>query len=343
MRSATRSFLILSSVLLLAGSLAAQADDICSEVGFTPSFDSPFAHVPYVYGRIALQGFDQGSKLPKVSIILLDIQQGANRWTVSKSGNYCFKRKSSAGTLIVEVNGVEVERRPISSSGPSQQREDFVIYAAQSQRSAPPEAISAKFTHPRNEKTIDLYKKAADAEKNKDLRQAVEHLKQIVFLDPEDFIAWAKLGSLHFEKNSLSDAVLAFRKSLELKVEYIPAWINVGKIRFAQKQYEAAIEIFKHAASLDPTSARTFQLLGEAYLQARQGTLGSQALNEAIRLDPSGMAECHLQLAHLYQLAGAKDLATREYKLFLKKVPEHPERKKFEKFVKDNPEKAGQD
>ena len=121
-------------------------------------------------------------------------------------------------------------------------------------------------------------------------------------------------------------------------MEYTPAWINAGQLRVAQKRYEAAIEVFKHAASLDLTSARTFQLLGEAYLLNKQGTLGAQALNEAIRLDPTGLAECHLQLAHLYQLAGAKQLATREYMLFLAKVPDHPDRKKFEKYIKDNPE-----
>ena len=104
----------------------------------------------------------------------------------------------------------------------------------------------------------------------------------------------------------------------------------------AQKQYEAGIEIFKHAAALEPNDARTFRLLGEAYLQNKQGTLGAQALNHAIRLDPIGQAECHLQLAHLFQLAGAKELAAAEYKKFLEKVPNHPDKKKFEKYISDN-------
>lgn len=72
----------------------------------------------------------------------------------------------------------------------------------------------------------------------------------------------------------------------------------MGKSRIAQKQYETAVEIFKHASTLEPASARVFQLLGETYLLAKQGTLGVAALNRAIELDPIGMAECHLQLAH---------------------------------------------
>jgi cytochrome c-type biogenesis protein CcmH/NrfG len=111
----------------------------------------------------------------------------------------------------------------------------------------------------------------------------------------------------------------------------------MGQIRVEQKQYLAAVEILKHATSLDAKSARTFQLLGEAYLQNKQGSLGVAALSEAIRLDPTGMAECHLQIAHLYELAGAKQLAAKEYKLFLEKVPDYENKKRLEKFIKDNP------
>ena len=135
-----------------------------------------------------------------------------------------------------------------------------------------------------------------------------------------------------------TEAISAFKESLELKIEYTPVWVNVGMVRIAQKQFEAAIEILKHVIELEPPSARAFQLLGESYLQTKQGTLGAEALNNAIKLDPIGMAECHLQLAHLYQLAGAKQLATKEYKIFLTKVPNHPDKKKFEEFIKKNPE-----
>ncbi len=325
--------------ILLAANVRAQVSEICSESGVIPSLDLPSAQVPYVYGKVSLKGFDSSAKSPKVTVILVDGQQSPQRWMIGNSGNYCFKRKSSGGGMLtVEVDGFEVGRRSLSSFAPAQQREDFEIFADQSQKSPPPGIVSAKFSHPPNPKTLELYKKTAEAESKKDKQKAIEHLKEIVSIDPADFIAWAKLGLLFFEKDSLKESEAAFRKSLELKIEYTPAWINVGMIRVAQKQFEAAVEIFKHAVSLEPKSARIYQLLGEAYLQARQGTLGAESLNQAIELDPIGMAECHLQLAHLYQLAKANKLATKEYKIFLTKVPNHPDKKKFEKFIKDNPE-----
>lgn len=333
--------IIFALLFIFACKVNAQADQFCGESGLIPSLDSPFAHIPYVYGRVVLKNYDSGGKTPNVIITLAEGPQSTTRLSVGKSGNYCFRLKSNtgAGVLYVEVDGVEAARKSLLSLGSAQQREDFDIYAPQKQKQSAPGAISARFSHPTNQKTVELYKKTVEAEDKKDIDKAIKHLKEVVSIDPEDFIAWAKLGVLHAEKNSFAEAESAFRKSLELKIEYTPAWIHVGKIRIAQKQYEAAIEIFKHAITIEPTSARLFQLLGEAYLQARLGTLGVQALNQALKLDPTGMAECHLQLARLFDLAGAKNLASREYKVFLAKEPNHPDKKKLEQYIKNNPEK----
>lgn len=326
------------ALCLFGGTIAnGQIDDFCAEFGATPSLNSPWANIPYVFGRITFRSSDAGAKFPRITITLVDPQQSQKRQTVERSGNYCFRRTANAGgTLIVEVDGVEAARRSISSFGPAHQREDFEIFP--DQKIVPPAAISAKYAYPPNDKTIELYKKAAQAEAAKEPGLVIDFLKEIVAIDKADFIAWAKLGSLYFEQKNLADAEASFRRSLELKVEYVPAWINMGKIRMSQKQYETAIAIFKHASSLEPDSAWIYQMLGEAYLQNRQGTLGAEALNKALELDPVGMAECHLQLAHLYQLAKANRLAAAEYRKFLGKVPDHPDKKKFEKFIKENPE-----
>lgn len=330
--------LVLFFLLVFVCRASAQADQFCGEAGFNPSLDSPFAQLPYVFGQINIKGVESGAKFPKVTITLIDTQQSTNRWTVEKSGNYCFKPRSRGGILIVEVDGIEAARRSLPTFGPAQQREDFEIHLSQTGKKPVTGVVSAKFVHPPNPKTVELYQKSAEAENKKEIDKAIELLKEIVVLDPADFIGWAKLGMLYLEKESLTESEAAFRKSLEVKVEYTPAWIQVGKIRVAQKRFDAAVEIFKHATTLEPTSPTAFRLLGEAYLHARKGELGAQALNEALRLDPDGMAECHLLLAKLYELAGAKNRAAREYKLFLAKMPDHPDKKKFEEFIKKNPE-----
>ena len=335
-----RPYLLLSAfvaVIPFAISVSGQIDEICSEAGVIPSLDAPRLMAPYVFGRVTVKGLDPGAKMPKVTITLYDVQQTEKRSTIDKSGKYCFRRTGSAGgTLVIEVNGVEVARKTIPSFGAAQQREDFEVYPPDAQKQAAPSTVSAKYSYPQNPNTLDLYRKAAEAERNKDIKAATETLKEIVGVDQKDFIAWAKLGSLYFEQGNYKDAEASYRSSLALRPDYVPAWINAGLLRAAQKQFEAAIEVFKHTATLEPTSARVFQLLGQTYLQAKKGTLAVDALNEAIRLDPVGMAECHLELARLYDLAGAKDRAVTEYKQFLEKVPEHNDRKKLEKYIKEN-------
>ena len=48
------------------------------------------------------------------------------------------------------------------------------------------------------------------------------------------------------------------------------------------------------------------------------------------------MADAHLRLASLYNLAGYKDKAALEYENFLKKKPDYPSRKILEEYIQAN-------
>lgn len=56
-------------------------------------------------------------------------------------------------------------------------------------------------------------------------------------------------------------------------------------------------------------------------------------MNEALKLDPIGMANAHLRLVALYNLAGYKDRAAIEYNEFLKKKPDYPEAQKLRDYI----------
>ena len=327
-------------LFILVQSVSAQADDICREFGETPSREAGRDNrlVPFVYGRIVLKGLGSNAKLPRVTVIYSDSVQPAIRQLISRSGNYCFQKRGTGAMIIIDVDGTEAARRSFSDISNLRQREDLDIYPPPTTQSAPPGVVSTKFTRPPNEKTRELYTKAAEAERDKQPDKAIEHVKEIVSIDAQDFIAWTKLGSLYASANSLKEAEAAFNKALDLRADYPPVLINFGMLRAFQNQFEAAIPLFQRAIVAEPASAIAHRLLGESYLQVRKGTLGLKALNESLRLDPVGMAECHILIARLYDLAGAKNLATAEYKLLLTKVPKHVDRKKFEQYIRDNPE-----
>lgn len=340
MRSWVIGILIVVAVFTVSSAAQGQGEDICREAGEAPSREiaRPGRRISYVYGLVVLKGIAQGKDLPKVVVTYSDSLQPGIRQTVGRSGSYCFRIQGTGAKLLIEVDGVEAARKSVSELNIGGLREDFEVYPSNLQQTAPPGVVSAKFTRPQNPETVGLYKKAAEAEKNNQTEREVAFVQQIVALDPDDFIAWAKLGTLYLESNKMGEAESAFRNCIKLRKDYAPALLNIGMIQAFQNRYNEAIEMFERAVASDPQNARAYRLLGEAYLQNRQGNLGLVALDEALRLDPLGMAECHLLKARLYDLAGARNLASHEYKIFLKKVADHPDKKKFEKYIKDNPE-----
>jgi tetratricopeptide (TPR) repeat protein len=290
-----------------------------------------------VFGRVNLQGFE-GAKFPKITVTLFDRNRNEHRFTIDRNGYYCFRSvEGGGGTIVIDVEGNEVERRSLGSSTSSlrQHRQDFDIFAAGPVQKLG--TISAKFVYQRDAANTTLFDKAVDAEQKKDLKGAATLLREILGNDPRDYVAWARLGSVYFEMNDLKLAEKAYTESIRFKPDFSFAMMNMGRIYLAQNNAETAIKFLERATELEPTAPRGFQLLGEAYLLAKKGTLGVEALNEAIRLDPIGMADSHLLMAVLYDRAGAKSWASREYKLFLEKKPDHPDRKKFDKYIKDHP------
>jgi len=111
-------------------------------------------------------------------------------------------------------------------------------------------------------------------------------------------------------------------------------------VRLARKNNEGAIEPLEAALKADPKSATANYFLGEAYLALKKGSKAVVYLNEALKLDPVGMADAHLRLASLYNLVGYKDRAAVEYEQFLQKKPDYPERKKLAEYIEANKPKA---
>jgi len=125
-------------------------------------------------------------------------------------------------------------------------------------------------------------------------------------------------------------------RAIDVHPGFFPALLNLGRVEVAQQQYEVAIEVLLRALKGRPDSADVNYLLGESYLQMKKGSMAVGYLNEAIRLDPAGMAEVHLRLALLYNNAGMKDKAAVEYEAFLKKRPDYKDRKKLEGYISAN-------
>lgn len=291
---------------------------------------------PVVWGQVELRGLKPNEIRPSIVITL--IMNGAQiaRAETNDAGFYVFRRQSasSGAILLVTVGGVDVGRQMISPAAGD--RYDMVVDWREGNRPAPAGVIEATKLYERNSANQGLFDRAAAAAKSKDKAEAIKLYRQLVAADPKDFVAWTELGTIYFEQGKHPDASAAYVKAIESKPDYLIALMNLGKLYMAEKAYAQAVNAFERAVEADRTSPDALHYLGEAYLQVKQGSKAVVVLNEAIRLAPVEKAELHLRLATLYNAANLKDRAANEYRMFLEKKPNHPDRAKLEQYIKEN-------
>ena len=325
---------LLSALLLCTITCVSQIEELRQATGLPFSIDSKV-----IYGRVTLRGLEPGKKRPTIYVTMHARNMPSSRTTADDSGYYYFTEiPRESATLVVEANGVELARQTLMLSGGKNHRYDFVAVLRPSNSAAKPGTVSAKYAYERSEENTRLFEKAAAAIESKKLDKALSYLTRVVEADPRDFSALTVLGSVYFELGKFTEAQSVYRTALELRPDLTYAMVSLGKVYLAQKQPEQAIEILLKAAKADPSFAMSFRYLGEAYLQVQKGSSAIPALTEALRLEPVEMAYCHLLLASLYDAARAKHLAVDELKSYLGKVPNHPEKARMEKYIRDNPQ-----
>jgi tetratricopeptide (TPR) repeat protein len=259
------------------------------------------------------------------------------RTTVTPNGRYrFFNVPNGEYELAVEAGGTEVARISIllQEKVSTELRRDIELEVR-------PDTIGAGGTKPaagyaRGQDNAAQLEKAQQAVRAKDYPGAVALLRQIVATEPKDFEAWTELGSVLFRQGNLGEAGKAFNQALKLKPAYELALLNLGKLQLAQKNYDGGVETLTKLVELQPRIAEAQFLLGEAYLQVKKGSKAVVCLNEALKLDPIGMADAHMRLAALYNAAGYKDRAAAEYEQFLSKRPDYPEKEKLLKYIREN-------
>ncbi|MFN0086059.1 MAG: tetratricopeptide repeat protein, partial [Blastocatellia bacterium] len=181
-----------------------------------------------------------------------------------------------------------------------------------------------------------LFDKAQELITKRDYKQAGSLLSQLVKADPRDYPAWMSLGTLQAMEGRNAEAETAFRGALAARPDLRAALLSLGTIQMLQSSFDAAVETLARAVEADPKSPEANYLLGESYLQIKKGSKAVGYLNEAIRLDPLGMADAHFRLGILYRGAGLKEKAAAEFEQLLAKRPNHPDKEKLQAYVNEN-------
>ena len=295
-----------------------------------------------LFGDLEVSGEAANNSKPLTFDLLLYARSGVllDRQKVGSKGRYRFLNVPAGDyDLVIEFENAEVARAQVRLVGvPTDFRQDIALEWRETPSPKPARAavISADDVYDRKSTNKDRFERSREAFDRKEYEKAASLLREIVADDPQDFQAWAELGTVYLAQKNLAEAEAAYLHATEVRPKFFLALLNLGRVRVTQKLYDSAIAALEQAIAVQPNSADANYFLGEAYLQIKKGSLAVGYLNEAIRLDPQGMAEVHLRLALLYNAAGMKDKAASEYEQFLKKRPNYADKKKLEKYIAEN-------
>ena len=297
-----------------------------------------------IYGDIKVdESQATDDQKPAVLDLILYTKGGQvfRRQRVSPNGRYRFMDVFDGDyDLVVELENREVARFTvlISTTSPTEIKQDIELELRRTGRNVNGSGVvSAADIYNRSGTNKSLYQRSQKEIDAKNYVQAIATLRQVVDSDPKDFPAWSDLGMIYFVVQKDNDAAeKAYLSALTARPNYFQALLNLGRVQMAKKNYEGAIESLEASLKIEPKSASANYFLGLAYLQVKKGSKAVGYLNEALALDPIGMADAHLRLASLYNGAGMKDKAAAEYEAFLKKKPDYAEREKLEKYIADN-------
>lgn len=257
------------------------------------------------------------------------------RQSVDNGGRYRFSNVLNGDYyLAVELDNVEVARLTLTipANAVEHIRQDLEFRWKGALRSAGG-VLSARDTYIRTNQNRTLYDRAMKEVNNRNFSKAVKALRSLVEADPKDFPAWSELGMVYFIQKDLETAENSLLKALEAKPDHVSSLVTLGRVRLARQNNEGAVASLEAALKADPKSAAANYFMGEAYLAMKKGSVAVGYFNEAIKIDPIGMADAHLRLAALYNLAGYKDRAAIEYNEFLKKRPDYPDGQKLRDYI----------
>jgi tetratricopeptide (TPR) repeat protein len=323
MKSATFLFAAAVVILLVSTTLSAQGGD----------------HT--LYGDLNVDESKVGGLKPLNFDVILYSEAGilVSRQTTPSNGRYRFNNlPAGLYQVAIEVEGTEVARVSADLRSPllKDVRRDIALEWRLPNSSSKPGVISAADKYVRSAANQRLFKLAHRAAEKKRYAKAAELLQRVIKSDAKDFPAWVELANVHFLHKNLADAENEYLHALDAHPGFFLALLNLGRLELFQKRYDVAIEALTKAVKAQGESPDANYFLGEAYLQIKKGSIAVGYLNQALRLDPQGMAEVHLRLALLYDGAGRKDKAALEYEQFLKKRPGYQNRKKLEKYIVEN-------
>lgn len=148
--------------------------------------------------------------------------------------------------------------------------------------------------------------------------------KEIVKKYPGNAVAHNNLGAVYMERGEYREALEHFKKAVMLNPTDEKFHKNLGKIYFYLKMYDRAVQKYKDSIKIDKSNYRIYNDLGLVYFQQKKYTEAIKYYAESIRINP-GFADAHNNTAAAYYSMQEYSKALAGYKKAVNIQPDYAE------------------
>ncbi|MCU1290379.1 MAG: hypothetical protein JWN60_2608 [Acidobacteria bacterium] len=144
-------------------------------------------------------------------------------------------------------------------------------------------------------------------------KDAVEAYRTAAKLDESNPETQYALGLSLGKLNRTDEEILAYKRAVAIKPDHAAAIEKMGAAYFKQKRYPEAIQAFEQLKTYKPDS-KTYNYLGESYLEIGKAEESIEALNNAVNYNPD-FDKARFNLGRAYLKQGDKDSASVQYEI----------------------------
>ena len=144
-------------------------------------------------------------------------------------------------------------------------------------------------------------------------KDAAEAYRQAIRLDDDNPETQYSLGLSLNKLNRTDEEILAYKRTIALKPDHANALERLGLAYFKQKRYADAAAQFEQLRTYKP-DAKTYNYLGESYLESGKADESLSAFNNAVGYDPD-FDKARYNLGRAYVKTGNNEMAQVQYEI----------------------------